>query len=72
VEHDGENLNAFLQDIVELFMHITIPIESSQAVKSYKDLIPDIEMPNWLVDLLKLSFFAHYFRGESSLSEDLQ
>ncbi len=61
---------AMTQDAVEFFMTFVVPLPG-QNLKTLKDLLEDIELPNWLLPIVHVSHYLHYFKGDlSSLPSD--
>ena len=62
-----------MQDAVEFLMSFVIPFGSKVVkLKSHKELLEDVEVPNWLSPSLYLSYYLHFFRGDlESLPEDM-
>ena len=63
--------SAFIQDSVELLLSLMMPAVQNITLKSYKDLLQDIEVPEWAQPLIKALYFMQYFSGEMKLSEDI-
>jgi len=58
---------ALVQDAVELLMTFIIPMHAEdKQLESHKDLLDGVALPEWLVPIVNVSFFLHYFRGELS------
>lgn len=67
----NDNLHpAMTQDAVEFFMTFVVPLPG-QNLKTLKDLLEDIELPQWLLPIVHVSHFLHYFKGDlQSLPSD--
>ena len=55
-------------------MVVMIPTERKLAIKSYTDLLPlgpdqqpKFTLPDWMIPLVKVSHFLHFFRHEMQL-----
>jgi len=60
----NDNLHpAMTQDAVEFFMTFVVPLPG-QNLKTLKDLLEDIELPQWLHPIVNVSHFLHYFKGD--------
>lgn len=58
---------AFVQDCVEFILTLMMPINKSQRLKSYKDLLQNLEMPDWLPPLIKSLYFMQFFGEDLTL-----
>mmetsp|Transcript_18789 Transcript_18789/g.23397 ORF Transcript_18789/g.23397 Transcript_18789/m.23397 type:complete len:81 (+) Transcript_18789:408-650(+) len=65
--------NAFIQDSIEFLMVLMVPTERNVQLESFEDLLPrdasnskqaSFSLPDWLVPLVKVSYFLHFFREE--------
>ena len=59
-------------------MVVMVPTERKLAIKSYKELLPVgpdkspcLSLPDWMVPLIKVSHFLHFFRKEMQLPTNM-
>ena len=71
--------SANIQDTIEFFMVTMVPTERDIVIRSYEDLLPRgsdmlspcFTLPDWMVPLVQVSHFLHFFRKEMQLPENL-
>lgn len=52
-------------------LSLMMPTVQNITLKSYKDLLQDLDIPEWAQSLVKALYFMQYFSGEMKLSEDI-
>lgn len=60
-------------------MVVMVPTDRKLAIKSFDDLLPlganklapSFSLPEWMVPLIKISHFLHFFRDEMKLPTNM-